>query len=148
MYTSIKDSRNITCQGSGYAKRQTPRPQNVTHSHENASVTLYSHYFDEPKEGLLSVTNRIMIKATNPPLYLILVLLAYTTPHVVSFAASWKGTQQTSLLKMSTAGERCDETRSSPVRVLGVCGGIGSGKSTVCQVLVSEFGCLGHIGEW
>ena len=34
------------------------------------------------------------------------------------------------------------------IRVLGICGGIGSGKSTVCQVLVSEFGCLGHIGEY
>ena len=33
------------------------------------------------------------------------------------------------------------------VRILGVCGGIGSGKSTVCQVLVSGFDCLGHIGE-
>jgi hypothetical protein len=34
------------------------------------------------------------------------------------------------------------------VKVLGVCGGIGSGKSTVCQLLVSEFGCLAHIGKF
>lgn len=34
-----------------------------------------------------------------------------------------------------------------PVRVLGICGGIGSGKSTVCQVLVTDFDCLGHIGK-
>lgn len=40
-----------------------------------------------------------------------------------------------------------NDTRKQRIRILGVCGGIGSGKSTVCQVLVSEFGCLGHIGK-
>jgi hypothetical protein len=41
------------------------------------------------------------------------------------------------------------ESKSSGnIRVLGVCGGIGSGKSTLCQLLVSEFNCLGHIGEF
>ena len=31
------------------------------------------------------------------------------------------------------------------VRVLGVCGGIGSGKSYVCRTLVNELGCLAHL---
>jgi dephospho-CoA kinase len=30
-------------------------------------------------------------------------------------------------------------------QVLGVCGGIGAGKSTACRVLVSECGCLTHL---
>lgn len=32
------------------------------------------------------------------------------------------------------------------VKVLGVCGGIGSGKSAACKMLVAEFGCLAHLG--
>jgi hypothetical protein len=32
------------------------------------------------------------------------------------------------------------------VKVLGVCGGIGSGKSAACKMLVSEFGCIAHVG--
>ena len=35
---------------------------------------------------------------------------------------------------------------SSSVRVLGVCGGIGSGKSMACKLLVSDLGCLSHLG--
>jgi len=31
------------------------------------------------------------------------------------------------------------------VRILGVCGGIGSGKSAACKILVSELNCLAHI---
>lgn len=31
------------------------------------------------------------------------------------------------------------------VRVLGVCGGIGSGKSYACQTLVNELGCWAHL---
>jgi hypothetical protein len=33
------------------------------------------------------------------------------------------------------------------IKVLGVCGGIGSGKSTACKLLVSQFRCLAHIGK-
>jgi dephospho-CoA kinase len=36
-------------------------------------------------------------------------------------------------------------SQSSSVKVLGVCGGIGSGKSKACELLVSELGCLAHI---
>jgi dephospho-CoA kinase len=31
------------------------------------------------------------------------------------------------------------------VKVLGICGGIGSGKSAACKALVSELNCLAHI---
>jgi hypothetical protein len=34
------------------------------------------------------------------------------------------------------------------VKILGVCGGIGSGKSSACKLLVSELSCLAHIGKF
>lgn len=48
---------------------------------------------------------------------------------------------------MSTNQAQTEETaKASPrVRVLGVCGGIGSGKSAACKILVSELNCLAHI---
>lgn len=33
-----------------------------------------------------------------------------------------------------------------PVKVLGICGGIGSGKSAACRLLVSQLNALAHIG--
>lgn len=36
--------------------------------------------------------------------------------------------------------------RDLPFKVLGVAGGIGSGKSTACKLL-EDLGCLAHIGE-
>ena len=33
-------------------------------------------------------------------------------------------------------------------KVLGICGGIGSGKSSASKLLVSELGCLDHLGEF
>jgi Dephospho-CoA kinase len=38
------------------------------------------------------------------------------------------------------------EIKNLPFKVLGVAGGIGSGKSTVCRLL-EDLGCLAHIGE-
>ena len=46
------------------------------------------------------------------------------------------------------SGEPGIPKEAARIRVLGICGGIGSGKSTVCQTLVSELGCLGCIGAW
>jgi len=34
----------------------------------------------------------------------------------------------------------------SGVRILGIGGGIGSGKSTACKELANELGCMAHIG--
>ena len=33
------------------------------------------------------------------------------------------------------------------MKILGVCGGIGSGKSTACELMVDRLGCAGRIGE-
>jgi len=38
-----------------------------------------------------------------------------------------------------------DSQTDNSVRVLGVCGGIGAGKSTACKLLVSSCRCLDHI---
>ena len=45
-------------------------------------------------------------------------------------------------MSSSTEVEEKDE-----IKVLGVCGGIGSGKSSASKLLVSELGCLEHLGE-
>ncbi|VEU41211.1 unnamed protein product [Pseudo-nitzschia multistriata] len=42
-------------------------------------------------------------------------------------------------------GEPPRGTAAPSFKVLGVCGGIGSGKSTACKLLVSSCGCLAHI---
>lgn len=48
---------------------------------------------------------------------------------------------------MSTTSPESAENEDFPqrIRVLGVCGGIGSGKSAACKILVSELNCLAHI---
>ena len=33
------------------------------------------------------------------------------------------------------------------MKILGICGGIGSGKSTACQLLVDSLGCVARIGK-
>lgn len=35
--------------------------------------------------------------------------------------------------------------KKGKLRVLGVCGGIGSGKSSACKLLVSSLGCVAHL---
>lgn len=34
------------------------------------------------------------------------------------------------------------------MKILGVCGGIGSGKSTACQLMVDSLGCVARIGDY
>ena len=46
-------------------------------------------------------------------------------------------------LKMSSSPKEIESTTA--VKVLGVCGGIGSGKSTACKLLVDSCNCLAHI---
>ena len=45
----------------------------------------------------------------------------------------------------SESGEK--EMSSNKMKVLGVCGGIGSGKSTACQLMVDSLGCVARIGK-
>lgn len=33
------------------------------------------------------------------------------------------------------------------MKILGICGGIGSGKSTACQLMVDSLGCVARIGK-
>lgn len=49
-----------------------------------------------------------------------------------------------SFMSKSSAAE---EIGSPQLKILGVCGGIGSGKSTACKILVSELKCAAHIGK-
>lgn len=46
---------------------------------------------------------------------------------------------------MMNAAENGGGATPPKARVLGVCGGIGSGKSTACKLLVGSVGCLAHI---
>lgn len=48
---------------------------------------------------------------------------------------------------MSTS-KPAEEVCSPQLKILGVCGGIGSGKSTACKLLVSELHCAAHIGTY
>lgn len=42
-----------------------------------------------------------------------------------------------------------EETRRrSEMKILGICGGIGSGKSTACELMVDALGCAARIGEF
>ena len=45
----------------------------------------------------------------------------------------------------SESGEK--EMSSNKMKVLGICGGIGSGKSTACQLMVDSLGCVARIGK-
>ena len=40
---------------------------------------------------------------------------------------------------------RIDSNNTSGMKILGICGGIGSGKSTACQLMVNKLGCAGLI---
>mmetsp|Transcript_11903 Transcript_11903/g.16899 ORF Transcript_11903/g.16899 Transcript_11903/m.16899 type:complete len:279 (-) Transcript_11903:1531-2367(-) len=46
---------------------------------------------------------------------------------------------------LALAMSKSEEEQERKVKVLGVCGGIGSGKSQACKLLVSELGCMTHI---
>lgn len=52
------------------------------------------------------------------------------------------------LLLMSTAPILLAMPPEHNFRILGVGGGIGSGKSTACKLLVNELGCIAHIGRY
>lgn len=47
---------------------------------------------------------------------------------------------------LSMAASEGKTAEVNAIRVLGVCGGIGSGKSQACKLLVSDLGCISHIG--
>lgn len=52
-----------------------------------------------------------------------------------------------SCIMTSQSNHNNDNDIHSNVKLLGVCGGIGSGKSAACRLLVSDLNCLAHIGK-
>jgi dephospho-CoA kinase len=59
-------------------------------------------------------------------------------PPTVTMA--WVSTSQ-----LASSFSRTSLTSLNSVRVLGVCGGIGSGKSHACKTLVEDLGCWAHL---
>ena len=47
-----------------------------------------------------------------------------------------------------SADASTDTAGTKKLKVLGVSGGIGSGKSTACKLLVSDLDCVAHIGTY
>ena len=41
-----------------------------------------------------------------------------------------------------------NDAQKTKMIILGICGGIGSGKSTACQLMVESLGCAARIGEF
>ena len=85
--------------------------------------------------------------------FLLLLSLLHCTPSYYALRAS-SATPSTSHRCFQASVMSSDDPRSQQqqqqqqqqrVRVLGVCGGIGSGKTAACKILVSELNCLAHI---
>jgi len=43
--------------------------------------------------------------------------------------------------------DSCDMS-GDDIKILGICGGIGSGKSTACKLMVDALGCIDRIGQF
>jgi hypothetical protein len=77
---------------------------------------------------------------------LILHISAWS-PHILARALSLRHP----VLSMSTTSSpptehgQADE-HATKIRILGVGGGIGSGKSTACKILAEDLGCIAYIG--
>eukprot|EP00934_Nitzschia_sp_Nitz4_P004743 Nitzschia sp. Nitz4//scaffold2_size372955//365995//366903//NITZ4_000484-RA/size372955-processed-gene-0.462-mRNA-1//1//CDS//3329546961//4733//frame0 len=61
-----------------------------------------------------------------------------------AFPIVWSPSVRVQKLMISGVGPALEQAAPS-VRVLGVCGGIGSGKSTASKLLVSDLNCLAHL---
>jgi hypothetical protein len=68
-------------------------------------------------------------------------------PSFASFFRSDRRTTMTADDVGSQVSETVTASAPSTFKILGVAGGIGSGKSTACTLLASELGCAAHIGE-
>jgi polynucleotide 5'-kinase involved in rRNA processing len=91
-------------------------------------------------------------------LRLVVFLLVSIPEFLTAFCGSTRFVSSSRLLSStdsqdkSTSFERMTDlplTRKAdnhPVKVLGICGGIGSGKSAACKLLVSQLNALVHIG--
>ena len=72
-----------------------------------------------------------------------------------------KSLQNNKYIKLSLPSHQCQQRQITTIhasansgsdinnmKILGVCGGIGSGKSTACQLMVDSLGCVARIGEY
>jgi len=94
--------------------------------------------------------------------------IIYRSFGAISSSIFWKDTniislQQSRYFKPSLTSHQCRRQRqittihassensggdTNKMKILGVCGGIGSGKSTACQLMVDSLGCVALIGEY
>jgi len=80
---------------------------------------------------------------------------AAARPHPILISAAHKVvkgrhsiTRQTFQTRYCSTNQDFDDSsrnNNHKMRVLGVCGGIGSGKSEACRIMVSKLGCAAHI---
>jgi hypothetical protein len=76
-------------------------------------------------------------------LVLILVLIKLCCHYVSSLTLNNPSSSNRNPTAMSASNA---PNESCQFKVLGVCGGIGSGKSSACKLLVSDLACLAHLG--
>lgn len=93
--------------------------------------------------------------------------IIYRSFGAISSSIFWKDThtkslQQRHINKPSPPSHQCRREQITTIhassensggdtnnmKILGVCGGIGSGKSTACQLMVDSLGCVARIGEY
>jgi hypothetical protein len=94
---------------------------------------------------LHSEERRMQMKSTLKKLVLILVLINFCCRYVSSLTLNIPSSSHrnpTAMSASSAPNEICQ------FKVLGVCGGIGSGKSSACKLLVSDLACLAHLGMY
>jgi hypothetical protein len=77
------------------------------------------------------------------PLQTILLLSCAFLTQTLSFSQP----SMTKITALSMNNSKEGDDSSSHIKLLGVCGGIGSGKSTACKLLVSEVDCAAYIGR-
>ena len=79
-----------------------------------------------------------------------LIVLTWTTLHTSSaFQSTPKSitsiTLKSQLFSAATAQHVITKPSINKMKILGVCGGIGSGKSTACELMVDKLGCVARI---
>ena len=94
-------------------------------------------------------------------------IIIYRSFGLIPSSTFWKDThtkslQQRHINKPSPPSHQCRREQITTIhassdnsggdtnnmKILGVCGGIGSGKSTACQLMVDSLGCVARIGKY
>ena len=65
------------------------------------------------------------------------------------FGEKWDmGKTGTRINSSKIAVSESDKIPKHGMKILGICGGIGAGKSTACQIMVDSLGCVARIGKF